>query len=240
MSYQSIIDSLKVTTATKYQELPDGTTFCNVFAQDVMNAMSEPLPGGNCKAMLQSLTANQYPHWRPVGSLQAQDRAKAGYGSIGITYFTRTSDGRVINHVVVIYPTTETVTTRNDIHMSMAGDTNYNNRKITLAWETQDIDKVQYFSYFPSTSETVVAIDTTTDVTKSNGGTYVFETKSAQTPNVTVGTGGVVTLTHSSRDSINGFDLWKMLYVGTSGAAAGIFTAGPGESPLRRFVARVA
>lgn len=65
-------------------------------------------------------------------------------------------------------------------------------------------------------------------------------TISAQTPSVTVGTGGVVALTHSSRDNVNGYDLWKLNYVGSSGSAAGIFTAGPGEQPLKRFVARVA
>lgn len=233
MSYQSIIDSLDVKHAQKYQPQNGGTvTFCNIFAQDVMNAMSEPLPSGNCVAMYNALAANQYPHWKPVGALQAQDRAKAGYGTIGIT--------AVPNHVVVIYPTTATVTKRNDIHMSMAGNPCYNDATIIWAWTAADRDKVKYYSYFPNTSETVVAIDTTMDVTKSNGGTYIFETKSAQTPTVTVGTSGVVTLTHSSRDSINGYDLWKFVYVGASGSAAGIYTAGPGESPLKRFVARVA
>jgi hypothetical protein len=233
MSYKSIIDSLDVENNTIYQPQNGGAvTSCNIFAQDVMNAMGEPLPSGNCVAMYNALAANQYPHWKPVGALQAQERAKAGYGSIGIT--------DVPNHVVVIYPTTAVVTTRNDIHMLMAGNPCHNDYTITWAWLPTDIDKVKYYSYFPNTSETVVAIDTTTDVTKSNGGTYIFETKSAQTPNVTVGTGGVVTLTHSSRDSINGYDLWKLVFVGTSGAAAGIFTAGPGESALRRFVARVA
>lgn len=232
MSYKSVIDSLDVKNNPKYQPQPNGDTFCNIFAQDVMKAMGETLPSGNCVSMYKALAANQYPHWKPVGALQAQDRAKAGYGTIGITASP--------NHVVVIYPTKVTVTDRDNIHMSMAGYACFNDSSITNAWEPADIDKVKYYSYFPNTSETVVAIDTTMDVTKSNGGTYIFETKSAQTPSVTVGTSGVVTLTHNSRDSRNGFDLWKLLYVGKSGAAAGIYTAGPGESPLKRFVARVA
>lgn len=87
---------------------------------------------------------------------------------------------------------------------------------------------------------TVVGIDTTMDVTKSKGETYTFKTISSQTPTVTVGTSGVVTLTHLSRDNSNGSDLWQLSYVGSSGAAAGIYTAGPGEQPLKRFVARVA
>ena len=85
---------------------------------------------------------------------------------------------------------------------------------------------------------TVVDIDTTTDVTKSAGQTYIFKTTSAQTPTVTVGTSGVVTLTHLRREGQS--DFWNLLYIGTSGQAAGIYTAGPGEQPLRRFVARVA
>lgn len=86
---------------------------------------------------------------------------------------------------------------------------------------------------------TVVGIDTTTDVTESHGRTYVFKTGSPQTPTVTVGTSGVVTLMHLSRDNSKGSDTWKLTYVGNSGASAGIYTQGPGEQPLKRFVARV-
>lgn len=92
--------------------------------------------------------------------------------------------------------------------------------------------------YMLTRSGTVVQIDTTTDVTKSKGQAYIFKTTSAQTPTVTVGTGGVVTLTHLSREGQS--DFWQLLYIGSSGQAAGIFTAGPGEQPLKRFVARVA
>ncbi len=87
-------------------------------------------------------------------------------------------------------------------------------------------------------SNTVVQIDTTTDVTKNAGQTYIFKTTSEQTPTVTVGTSGVVTLTHLRRDGQS--DYWQLLYIGSSGQATGIYTAGPGEQPLKRFVARVA
>ena len=87
-------------------------------------------------------------------------------------------------------------------------------------------------------SGTVVQIDTTMDVTKKHGETYVFKTTSPQTPTVTVGTSGVVTLTHLRREDQS--DFWKLLFVGQSGQSAGIYTAGPGEEPLKRFVARVA
>lgn len=226
MSYQSIIDSLDV--VHKYKKAANGDTFCNVFAQDVMKAREEPLPGGLCSAMYSKLQ-NGYSHWKAVGALQAQDRANEDYGTIGIT----------TDHVVVIYPTDESVTDRDDIHMSMAGDDCYNDKPITKAWPQSRLAEIKYYSYFPDTTETIVEIDTTSDVYESQGDTYTFETRSAQTPTVTVGTGGVVSLTHTSRDSRNGLDLWKLRYIGASGDAAGIYTKGPGEKPLKRFVARV-
>lgn len=228
MPYQSIIDSFNVENNSKYQPRPDGDTFCNVFAQDVMNAMEEPLPEGICDTMDRKLQSG-YSHWKPVGALQAQDRANEGYGTIGIT----------TDHVVVIYPTDENVTDRNDIHMSMAGYKCFNDYTITWAWDANHINSVQYYSYFPDLTETVVEIDTTTDVYELQGDIYTFETRSAQTPTVTVGTGGVVSLTHTSLDSRNGLDLWKLRYIGVSGDAVGIYTNGPGEKPLKRFVARV-
>lgn len=86
-------------------------------------------------------------------------------------------------------------------------------------------------------SGTVVKIDTTMDVVKNNGETYVFKTTSQQTPSVTVGTGGVVSLSHVSRIGYD--DFWKITFIGQSGQSAGIYTAGPGEQPLKRFVARI-
>ncbi len=229
MSYQSIIDSFDVENNPDYQPQDGGKkTFCNIFAQKVMAAMDEPLPGGLCDAMYSRLQSG-YSHWKPVGALQAQDRANEDYGTIGIT----------TNHVVVIYPTDESVSDRDDIHMSMAGYACFNNRTITLAWDADHINSVKYYSYFPDSTETIVEIDTTTDVYESQGDTYTFETRSAQTPTVTVGTGGVVSLTHTSRDNRNGLDLWKLRYIGVSGDAAGIYTKAPGEKPLKRFVARV-
>lgn len=86
-------------------------------------------------------------------------------------------------------------------------------------------------------SGTVVKIDTTVDVTKSKGESYIFKTTSQQTPSVTVGTSGVVSLSHVSRSGYN--DFWKIVFIGRSGQATGIYTAGPDEQPLKRFVARI-
>lgn len=87
--------------------------------------------------------------------------------------------------------------------------------------------------YKDGTSETVVDIDTTMDVTKSKGETYTFKTTSSQTPTVTVGTSGVVTLTHLRREGQS--DYWQLLYIRSSGQAAGIYTAGPGGTAAQAF-----
>lgn len=78
MSYKSIIDSFKVEANPKYQKRPNGDTFCNVFAQNVMNAMKEPLPSGGCTSM-QNALRNGYSLWKRVSAVEAQNRANAGY-----------------------------------------------------------------------------------------------------------------------------------------------------------------
>ena len=87
------------------------------------------------------------------------------------------------------------------------------------------------------TQQTAVKIDTTCDVTKPQGAFYTFKTTCNQQPVVTVGTPGVVALQHCRREM--GADYWHLCFIGKSGSAAGIYTAAPGEEPLKRFVARV-
>lgn len=97
----------------------------------------------------------------------------------------------------------------------------------------------RWYEYKPITyAGTVLKIDTTVDVTETVGESYTFKTTSQQTPSVTVGTGGVVSLSHVRRSGYN--DFWKIVFVGQSGQSAGIYTARPGEQPLKRFVAHVA
>ena len=85
--------------------------------------------------------------------------------------------------------------------------------------------------------QTAVKIDTTMDVTKSAGEFYTFKTNCNQQPTVTVGTNNVVALQHCRREL--DADYWHLCFIGKSGSAAGIYTAAPGEQPLKRFVARV-
>ena len=90
---------------------------------------------------------------------------------------------------------------------------------------------------FTVSPQTAVEIDTTIGVTKPQGAFYTFKTTCNQQPVVTVGTPGVVTLLHCRREIEA--DYWHLCFIGKSGSAAGIYTAAPGEEPLKRFVARV-
>ena len=84
---------------------------------------------------------------------------------------------------------------------------------------------------------TAVQIDTTCDVTIPRGGYYTFRTNCNQQPAGTVGTAGVVALLHCRREK--DADFWHLCAIGESGTEVGIYTAAPGEQPLKRFVARV-
>lgn len=138
MSYQSVIDSFDVVNNPKYQPTAYAT-YCNIFAQDVMDKMGEPLPTGGCTAMHAALMYNAFVPWESVTASEAQDRANAGYGTIGITD----------DHVVVIYP--EDNYTASDVYglyMSMAGYACFNNKSITYAWTHDDLPSVRFYSYF--------------------------------------------------------------------------------------------
>jgi GH25 family lysozyme M1 (1,4-beta-N-acetylmuramidase) len=87
---------------------------------------------------------------------------------------------------------------------------------------------------------TGVEIDTTMDVTFRAGRAYVFRTKSEQTPAVICGTQNVVRLERVLRNDYEKTDYWKLTFIGKPGQATGIYTAIPGEHPLKRFIARVA
>ena len=84
---------------------------------------------------------------------------------------------------------------------------------------------------------TAVKSDTTVDVVKPKGSVYTFRTDCASQPAVTVGTANVVSLLHCRREGEA--DFWHLFFVGNSGSETGIYTAAPGEQPLKRFKVRV-
>jgi hypothetical protein len=57
-------------------------------------------------------------------------------------------------------------------------------------------------------------------------------------PELYAGTDNVVLIKHCRREM--SYDYWHLIFTGKPGTAAGIFTRLPGETPVKRFVARVA
>ena len=90
---------------------------------------------------------------------------------------------------------------------------------------------------FQTIAQTSVQIDTTMHVTIPRGGYYTFKTVSSQQPTVTIGTTGVVALLHCRREMEA--DYWHLCAVGEPGSEAGVYTAAPGEQPLKRFVVKI-
>jgi len=95
------------------------------------------------------------------------------------------------------------------------------------------------YNGYPKQQVTAVKIDTTSNVKMAVGDMYTFWTQCGQRPTVSVGTAGVVNLKFCRRDP-DGKDFWHIIFIGKSGTATGIYTAAPGETPTKRFVAQVA
>jgi len=93
------------------------------------------------------------------------------------------------------------------------------------------------FNGYSKQPRTTVKIDTTCDIAMPAGSIYTFRTNCDQTPTVTVGTVDIVVLIRCRRET--DADYWHIVFVGKPGGSAGIYTAGPREEPLKRFVARV-
>ncbi|USG64924.1 hypothetical protein NDK47_22810 [Brevibacillus ruminantium] len=137
-AYKKAIDDRDVVNTKKYQPSPNGTTYCNIFAQDVASDYGTPLPSGTCATMLKALAGNNTPHWYSVTYSQAQSRANQGYTTIGIT-----SD-----HIVIIYPHGNTPSDVSELYMSMAGYKCFNDTKITYAWTKTDLPNVKFYSWY--------------------------------------------------------------------------------------------
>jgi hypothetical protein len=138
--YDAAIDALKVETNPAYQP-SGGTTYCNVFAQDVMKSstLNASLPTGNCSSMLSSLTGNNFKPWYSVDYKEAQNRANSGYPTIGIT-----SD-----HIVVVRPNGGTaITELKQVTIAQAGAVCYNKKTINYAWTAAALPNVKFYSYY--------------------------------------------------------------------------------------------
>lgn len=89
------------------------------------------------------------------------------------------------------------------------------------------------YNGYSKPQNTAVKIDTTMDILFSHGTYYKVKTTSPQPVTVTAGTGGVVTIVPFPRTGND--QLFALVAAGQPGQETGIYTAAPGEKPLRRF-----
>ncbi|MVB11686.1 Glycosyl hydrolases family 25 [Caprobacter fermentans] len=88
-----------------------------------------------------------------------------------------------------------------------------------------------------SAAATSVEIDTTMDLSRPHGEFYTVKTVCPRQVSLTAGTGGIVTVVPFPRNGNE--QLFALVAVGGPGTETGIYTAAPGEKPLKRFVYRV-
>ena len=96
-----------------------------------------------------------------------------------------------------------------------------------------DMDTV----FLDFSKKTIVEIDTTMDLSRTRGQYYTVKTVCSRPVALTAGTGGVVTVVPFPKTGNT--QLFALVAVGDPGTAAGIYTAAPGEKPLKRFVYKV-
>jgi lysozyme len=89
------------------------------------------------------------------------------------------------------------------------------------------------YNGYPKLQSTVVQIDTTMDISFAHGTYYTVKTISPQQVSVTAGTGGVTTIVPFPRTGND--QLFALVAIGQTGQETGIYTAAPGEKPLKRF-----
>lgn len=89
------------------------------------------------------------------------------------------------------------------------------------------------YNGFSKAQNTVVKIDTTTDISYAHGTYYTVKTTSPRPVAVTAGTAGVVAIVPFPRSGND--QLFALVAVGKTGQETGIYTAAPGEKPLRCF-----
>lgn len=135
--YKEIIDSFHVETNPLYQPTAT-TTYCNVFAQDVIAACGAALPSGLCGEML-SVLRNGYLLWRPVLYATAQESANSGYPTVAITY----------DHVAVVRPNDDgsTPSSLSQVRITQAGRTLLNNSTLNYGWPPDRLGEIQFYSF---------------------------------------------------------------------------------------------
>ena len=220
-NYKAVIDSFHVETNPTYQPT-SSATYCNYYAQDVMETLGTPLPSGRCVDMLASLRAG-YGDWKKVGVSEAQAGAIAGRSTIAIT-----SD-----HIAVIYPHTGIFATSvGQMYMSMAGYHCYNDEQMVWDWTEDRWNEIEFYASFENTSSDTFVSDTTTPVTIQRGGKYQAKITSSTFPDVVAGTAGIVNITLAS---VSGNDYF-FAFNGVTAGSTGIYI---NRSPSTVFICNV-
>lgn len=161
-SYNKVIDQFSVTTNGRYKRTRN-STYCNIFAWDVMSAMNVSLPHWISRAGAPAnpyekgaseLTANAtydwlYKYgpkygWSRITAQKAQERANNGYPTVGVWKNT----GKGSGHIAVIRPETKSYTyTENNPVVAQAGGTNYKITKASKGFGTSRLSSIVYWTH---------------------------------------------------------------------------------------------
>ncbi len=116
------------------------TTYCNIWAQNVMKKCNVPFPAKGCTKTLELLT-DGYDNWVHLDNDEfknAQAKANAGFATIAIT-----SD-----HVVVVTPNDGSVpSVIGEVFVSQSGWDCFYGEKLSYAWKPEDRGEIQFFYY---------------------------------------------------------------------------------------------
>lgn len=140
-TYSAAIDALKVETNSKYQPSA-GTTYCNIFVQDVMksSSMNTSFPSGSANDIAGALS-NSTQGWYSVTFSVAQTRANSGYPTVGV--LKATGHG----HIVVVRPKGSAITALKEVQVAQAGTKNYNSTTINWSWTASDLPNVKFYTH---------------------------------------------------------------------------------------------
>lgn len=141
-TYSKAIDSLNVETNKKY--LPSGgKTYCNIFAQDVMNHsdIDAELPTGLANDIADALYGNGTPGWYSVDFKEAQKRANQGYPTVGVR------KDSPHGHLVVVRPKGKEITVLKEVQVAQAGTKNYNSTTINWSWSAEPLKTVKFYTH---------------------------------------------------------------------------------------------
>jgi hypothetical protein len=161
-AYNTVIDQFNVTTNTRYKRT-SSSTYCNIFAWDVMSAMNVTLPHwvkNNVPATSSTkgateLTANatytwlenygaQYG-WKKVSASEAQKRANSGYPTVAV--WKNTSGGS--GHIAVVRPETSKYTYSDSKGpvIAQAGGTNYSITNVSTGFGKSKMNSIVYWTH---------------------------------------------------------------------------------------------